>query len=177
MRKFIALFTMCLSLMLVSPSFANTGLRIDNEPLGTVTNVRYNTSGLVGQDKSKSFDGSTLTYNLFLAGSGTSGAVSLTTSGLNVERGRSLVYKAIGTTVDEGIIHSGLPGEIIVIEATEVGSGGTWAIEPASTLTTQTWRWILFDAVGDKVTLLYTSTTIGWIIVAETGVVVQRASF
>ncbi len=173
MRKFIALLTVIL-MVFATLSFASVGLRVDNTPLGSVTDLQFDSGGTKGQNKAMSFDGSKLIFNLLNAGTGTSGAVSLGTGSASVDRGYSVTYKEIGTTKETGTVRDGLPGELITIIATEVGSAGIWVITSAESTT---WLNIEFDSVGDAVSLLWANDTIGWIIFGNPSASVRYQTF
>ncbi len=174
MREFIAVLVMCFVAISSTPSFAQVGVQVDNEKLGTISNIRYNTSGLAGVNKALNFNGSLLTFNLLQSGTGTSGAVSLGTGNQDVDRGYSLTYKEIGTTAETGFVNNGIPGELITITATIVGSGGRWTLTSNSSTT---WNSIEFDARDDTVSLLWLSDSVGWIIFGPTDTTVRRSSF
>ncbi len=174
MRKYIAFMAVFIMAM-VTPSFASVGVQVDNNKLGAAAKIRFNTSGLAQVNKALNFDGSTLQFNLMLAGTGTSGAVSLTADdGLNVERGYSVTYKAVGTTAEESFLHRGLPGEFTTIVATTVGSGGRWTLTDD---TSTTWEEIVFDATDESISLLYISDSVGWVQVGDTDTTVVYGSF
>jgi len=161
MRKVIMMLAMCFMAVCVTPSFASVGVKIDNAPLGVATDIRFNTSGLAGENTALSFDGSRLQFNLMLAGSGTSGATSLGTGNTDVQRGFSVVYKEIGTGSETGIIHNGLPGEMMTIIATEAGAGGRWTLTQCCSTT---WVSITFNAANEDVSLIWLSNSVGWVI-------------
>jgi len=173
MRKYIAFMVIFLMTM-VTPSFASVGIKVDNEPLGSATDLRFDSSGTGGTNKAFNYDGSRLRFLLMLAGTGTSGAVSLGTGNTNVERGYSITYKAIGTVIETGTIANGIPGEFITIRITEVGSNGSWILTSnAST----TWDSIIFNAVGETISLLWLSDSVGWVIFGDTNATFSPSSF
>ncbi len=171
MRKFIVLLAMCFLAISSTPSFASVGVQVDNEKLGSATNLRFNTSGLAQKNKAMNFDGSTLTFNLLQSGTGTSGATSLGTGDQDVQRGYSITYKDIGSGAETGIIHRGLPGELITIRST-AGGGGTWTLTDS---TSTTWNQIIFNAIDQTISLLYISDTVGWIQFGDASAIVVLA--
>lgn len=60
---------------------------------------------------------------------------------------------------------NGIPGQVLVLIAQEVGSG-SWIVTPTTSLTIST---LTFDAQGETTTLLYVDDTIGWIYIANYG--------
>ena len=180
MRKFIVLMAMCIMVISSTPSFAYVGIKLDNVGLGTATDLKFLSADQSGINKAFTFDGSLFKFNLLLAGTGTSGATSLGTGNTNVERGFSIVYKAIAASANEtGFIHNGLPGEIVTIIATEVGAAGDWTLSRgvSSGGTSITWDTIIFNAVDDAITLLYISDAVGWIQVGSASATVVRIPF
>ena len=171
MRKLIVALIMYFMIASAPTAFAQVGLQIDNTKLGTISTIRYNTSALAGQNKALGFDGSRLTFNLMQSGTGTSGATSLGTGDQDVQRGFSLTYKDIGSGAETGIIHRGLPGELITIIIT-ADSGGSWKLTDS---TSTSWSEILFDTIDQTISLLYISDTVGWIQFGNTDAAVTRA--
>lgn len=71
-----------------------------------------------------------------------------------------------GTTLQNGTI-----GQVLVLQIAGLMAGGTWVLTP----TTKTgFTSITFDTKGDTVTLLYVDNTIGWIVVANGGAVINQ---
>jgi hypothetical protein len=100
---------------------------------------------------------------------GTSGATSLTTSQGTFSSGYSFVRKAIGSDPDfsTGVLIDGRAGETITILITECVEGQNFTLTP----TTKTgFTSLVFEAVGDLVTLLYVNDTVGWVIVSQESV-------
>ena len=150
---------MCFVAVSSTPSFASVGIKVDNNQFGSATKLRFNTEPGTGTNKAFTFDGSQLTFNLVLAGAGTSGATSLGTGDGDVQRGFSITYKDIGTDTETGIIHRGLPGELITIRTTQDG-GGSWTLTDSTSIT---WNSIKFTAIDQSISLLYISDDVGWI--------------
>lgn len=165
MRKLKAIIIMFLLLAFTSPSFASVGYKVDGSPLGAVTDLNFRSLGTAG-----TFDGSTLTFNLILAGTGNGGATSMTTTDTAVSTSYAISRKAIGVQVGlAGTLADGYPGQILTIFITTVAGSGTYVLTP----TTKTgFTTLTFDAAKDQATLLFVNSTVGWILLSNTAVTV-----
>jgi len=156
----VALFLM---LAFVSPSFAEIGVKKDGVPNTIATDIDFRSMG-----DAITSDGSTLTFNLMLAGFGNGGQVSMATSDLAVSTSYGFTLKAISSTVGAaGTLANGVPGQLLTIYISARTGSGTYILTP----TTKTgYTSITFDAVADSVTLLYVSDSVGWVPVASSAV-------
>lgn len=164
MKKLSAILIMLL-LLVVSPSFAAVGVKVDGVNVETATDL-----GFIDAGSTISSDGSTTTINLLMSGLTNGDATTMTTNDTAVSVAYGLVQKAIGTYVSyPGTMANSTPGKIVTIIATERQGSGTFVLTP----TTRTgFNTITFDAVGDSVSLLYLNSTNGWIVIGGSGVVV-----
>lgn len=108
-------------------------------------------------------------YFTLATGAPAGGSTSMTTGDTAVSTSFSYVRKAIASdpAFSTGTLANGKPGQLLTIEITEVQGSGTWTLTP----TTKTgFTSLLFEAVGDRVSLLYIDNTVGWIIVGDTTV-------
>lgn len=81
----------------------------------------------------------------------------------------SLVKKAIAGIAgfDTGTLGNGRSGQILTILITEVPSGYSWTLTPSRKTG---FTALVFEAVGDQVTLLYVDDTVGWILISRESV-------
>jgi hypothetical protein len=168
-RKSIVLFMACL-LMLPTPSFAAVGLKMDNTSFGTATDLTFHGAGSSSVRRPIDSNGS---FNLILAGTGTSGAVSMTTAQYDVLPGYTYVRKAIAADAayNNGIMANGTPGQLLTIFITARSGSGSFVLTP----TTKTgFSSVTFDAVGDMATFFYTDDTNGWFLVSHTAATVTQ---
>lgn len=167
MRKQIVLAAMFL-LIFASSSFAGVGIKLNGVTKGTVTDINF--AGNVSFGSSGTFDGSTLSFPIVLAGTANGGSTTMADTDTAVSTSYALVRKAISSTVGLiGTLANGTPGQFLTINITARASSGTFILQP----TTKTGFYQLtFDAIGDQVTLLYVSDTIGWIIIGNVSVTV-----
>lgn len=66
-----------------------------------------------------------------------------------------------GTTLPNGT-----PGQVLVLIAQEVSTGGSWKVTPTTAVSIS---YLTFDAQGETTTLLYVDDTIGWIVLGNYG--------
>ena len=103
-------------------------------------------------------------FFLLRAGSATGNYTSLTTSDADASIAFSLIRKAIASSADAGFETGTLPdgksGQVLVIEITEVGEGGSWTLTPDTATGFVSLR---FEAPGDRAALLFVDITTGWI--------------
>lgn len=64
----------------------------------------------------------------------------------------------------------GISGQILVLIAQEVGTGGSWIVTPYTSLTISS---LTFDAQGETTTLMYVDDTIGWVYIANYGTTIS----
>lgn len=160
------LLIMLLLVSFHSPSFASVGIKKDGTNIGTATDLNFRSSG-----NTITSDGSTLTFNLVLNGVGISGATSMTTADTAVSPSYAFIRKAIAgdAAFSAGTLADGTPGQSLTIFITSVSGGGTFVLTP----TTKTgFTTLTFDAAKDQATLLFVSTTVGWVLVSQTAVTV-----
>lgn len=169
MRKLHALLlAVLLTLAFVSPSFAEVGIKKDGVSSSIATDIDFKSMG-----SAISSDGSTLTFNLALTGVGNAGSASQMASGtLAVPTSYAYVSKFLSATVGAaGTLADGYPGQILAFSVSDVISSGTFVLTP----TTKTgFSTLTFDAVNDSVTLLFVSSTTGWIILASNSVTIAN---
>lgn len=168
MFKKINIFALSLILAMVfaSPSMSAVGIKVDGTLQGTATDIGFKSEGT-----KLSNDGSTWTFNLLLAGVGSSGATSMATNEVAVPVSYSFVRKAISTNDPAylaGTMADGYPGQLLTLFITTT-YGGTYVLTP----TTKTgYTSISFNAGGDFATFLYVDDTYGWVIIATNSVTV-----
>lgn len=166
MRKAHALF-LALFLMLVcaSPSFATVGIKKDGTLNNTATDLNFRNIG-----NAVTSDGSTLTFNLLLAGFGNGGGTTMITTDTAVPTGYSVVRKALSSTVGVAmtLADGSYQGQILTVRITERSGSGTAFLRP--TTPSSDYTTIAFDAVGDSVTLVWDSA---WYVVVGTAVTIQ----
>lgn len=107
------------------------------------------------------------TYFLLTGGGQTGGYTSMTSSDVAVSTSHSYIKKAIADPsagFDSGTLADGKSGQHLTIEVTEVTGSGTWTLTPT---TATGFSSILFNAVGDYVTLIYIDDSVGWIIASK----------
>ena len=157
---------MLFALMFASPSNAAVGIWVDGSLQGTATDMEFKSIG-----GSLSNDGSRWTFNLLLAGVGSGGATSMTSSDLAVPVGFSHITKAISAdpAFNAGTLADGNPGQILTLEITEQLGAETFTVTPATSTKIAT---LGFNAVGDIATLLFVDTTTGWAVLSQTSVTV-----
>lgn len=169
------------AMFLAVPAFAEVGISVGGNQVGTA--IRLN----LGCDTGSSIttDGSTYNANCnanFIdVGISNSGTTSMATTGLAVPLSYALVRKAIATSASgsftAGTLANGEPGQVLTIQITAVGSGGTFVVTP--TLSTG-WTSVTFNtyvpANPQYVTLMYVNDTYGWIILGIGGSTVPTVS-
>lgn len=167
MKKMSAILLMLLLLVsFSSPSFASVGIKKDGTSIGTATDLNFRSAG-----NTITSDGSTVTFNLALNGVGKDGAVSMTTAQVAVSPSYAFVRKAIAgdAAFSAGTLADGTPGQFLTIFITSVSGSGTYVLTP----TTKTgFTSLTFDAAKDQATLLFVSTSVGWVLVSNTAVTV-----
>ena len=164
MKKLTALLVSVL-LFLASSSFAAVGVKVDGVLKNTATDINFKGAG-----NTITSDGSTATFNVILAGAGTSGGISMTTDQVSVRPGYSIIRKAIASSTSSpsyatGTMDDGTPGQIVTVIITSVDSSGTFTLTPA---TKYGYTSVTFDAAKDQATFLYVSDTVGWIVLSHT---------
>jgi len=165
MRKIKVLLLAVLMLTLASPSFAAVGVKKDGAGAGTATDLNFRNAG-----NAISSDGSTLTFNLMLAGYGNGGGTSMIDTDTVVPVGNSVVRKAISTTVGlaGSLVAGSYQGQLITIRITARAGSGTFLLRP--TTPSSDYTTIAFDGVDDSVTLLWDSA---WYVVDGRSVTIQ----
>lgn len=164
MKKMFVLIT-ALLLLSSSPLFAAVGLKIDNTPTGTCTDLKFLGTGAVTND------GSTCSMALVLAGVANGGATSMTSTETAVSTSYALVRKAISDTVGQaGTLADGTPGQTVTIFTTTRVGSGTFILSPT---TTTGFDSITFDAVAEYATLTFVDSTTGWIMISTNATVTQ----
>lgn len=166
MRKVHALF-LALFLMLVcaSPSFAEVGIKKDGVLNNIATDLNFRNIG-----NAVTSDGSTLTFNLLLAGFGNGGSTSMIDTDTAVPTGYSIIYKKLSATVGVPLTLADgtYQGQILTIRITERTSSGTAVLRP--TTPDASYTAINFDGVGDMVVLIWDSA---WRIISVNSVTFQ----
>lgn len=107
-------------------------------------------------------------YFLLRAGLANGGATSMTTNETVVSTSYNYVYKSIASdpAFNAGTLANGKKGQVITIHITEVESGGTWTLTPATRTGFDT---LVFEMVDDFITLLYLDDTSGWVVIGGSG--------
>lgn len=171
MKKMIYFLMALMFFACASPSFASVGIKVDNTVKGAATDLKF-----YGGNSVKSPIAGDGTFNLIVAGTGTSGAISMTTDQTDVLPGYTLVRKAIASNTSSpsystGHLANGTPGQHLTIFITVKVDSGTFVLSPDTKTGFQS---ITFDAVGDMATLLYVDDTTGWVLVSHTAVTVTQ---
>lgn len=91
----------------------------------------------------------------------------------------AIVYKNVGNggPDEAGIgtaLPNGKPGQMLTLQVLSVPTGKTWVVTP---VTKTGYSKIVFDTIGDQVTLLYVNSTIGWIISSNSGATITHVHF
>lgn len=111
------------------------------------------------------------TYFTLVTGAPVGGATSMTTAQTAVPTSYTYVRKAIASLTDPafstGTLADGVPGQLLTIEITAVSNHGTWRLTPSRKTG---FLYLTFEAVGDRVTMLYLDNTSGWIILDNSSV-------
>jgi len=137
-------------------------LKVSNEA-GTVVNDDCTqlkvTAGLTD-------DGESFTL---VTGAPVGGATSMTTGQTAIPTSYAYVRKAISADplYSLGTLADGVPGQMLTIHITEVFGNGTFRLTPSRKTG---FLYLTFEAVGDRVTLLYVDDTVGWIIAHNSSV-------
>ncbi len=123
------------------------------------------------QDVHVSGDGFTDEGNYFLLTTSrlTYGYTSMVTQQVAVSTSYTMVFKAISSdpTYSTGTLADGKRGQLLTIKITAIDGNGTWTLTP----TTKTgFTSLVFEAVGDLVTLLFVDSTTGWIVISQESV-------
>lgn len=109
---------------------------------------------------------------ILLTGIPVGNATSLTTSQTSISLSYSYVRKAIASdpAFNSTILADGTAGQTLTIFITEAEEGGTFTVTP----TTKTgFDSVTFYGPDDQATFLYVDDTVGWIIMAESGAVIN----
>lgn len=154
----VMIAVMMFAFSLTSPSYASVGVRVGgaNPTNGTATDFSF--KGLGG---ALSNDGSLWTFNLMLAGVGSSGATSMTTSDLAVPIAFNFIRKAIAddSAFTAGTLADGKPGQMVTVYITEDRGSEVFVITPDTSTSFST---ASFDSVADQATFLWADDTNGW---------------
>lgn len=172
MKKFFLSLAIMSLLLSCSVSFASVGVRLNGTPMGQATDINFicgsGTNGAITADGSIYNIGCSAA--LAAAGTANGGATSMTTIQLAVPVSYTYVRKAIAALASgpfqAGTMAAGIPGQIITVFITEVGTSGTYTITP--TVSTG-WATIKFTAAKDTATFLYVDDTAGWVILSSGG--------
>lgn len=112
--------------------------------------------------------------NFVTAGIANGGSTSMTTVTLVVPTSYSLVRKAIAAAAagafSAGTLANGVPGQVLTMVITAVGSSGTFKVTPA---TSTGWTSITFNTYlvtqPQWATFLYVNNSVGWIVIGYGG--------
>jgi hypothetical protein len=164
MRK--ALLLALILMVCATASFAAVGIKIDNANKGVATDLNFR-----GVGDQITNDGSTYTFNLTLAGTGNSGATSMTSTTLAVPVTHGYVRKAIANddAFITGTLADGTPGQLLTIHITEQAGAKVFTVTPATSASLDS---IGFDAAGEIATLWYVDDTSGWTLFGYTNATV-----
>lgn len=165
MKKIKMLLALLLSLVFVCPSYGAVGIYKDGTPFSTATDLKFTTPGTA-----ITTDGSTVSFNLLLAGVEDDISTSINSSTNNItDVGYAIIFKDIPSGNTAGSMVNGIPGQTITIQIT-ADAGGTWSLAP---LTRTGYAHLDFNDVGDLATLLYVNDTIGWIVISVNSVTIS----
>jgi hypothetical protein len=105
-------------------------------------------------------------FYILRAGLASGGATTAVTTDTVISTSHSKVDKEIASdpAFSQGMIPDGTPGQLLTILVTVVQAGGTFTLIPD---TAHGFTYLVFEAVGDMVTLLYVDDNVGWIIVSQ----------
>jgi len=110
-------------------------------------------------------------YFLLSAGLANGGATSMTSGQTAVSGSYAFVRKSISgdPSLANGTLTDAILGKVITITITEVWSGGTFTLTPTTKLGFSS---VVFDAVGDSVTMVFLDATNGYIIISSNNVTI-----
>jgi hypothetical protein len=187
MKKFM-LFLMCLAFA-CQTAFAGHGTFEDGAYEGEAgsvnasTNLDSSTSGGVQTltvTNSPVFTGDVTFRSTMLAVGRVGGASSISSSSTQIGDNLlaySVILKSVGggggvdSTGVGTTLRDGTPGQMITFLIKGLQSGGSWVVTP----TTKTgYTSFAMDTKGDMITLLFVDSTVGWIIVSNSGCVVTQ---
>lgn len=108
-------------------------------------------------------------YYLIRSGLANGGGTSMTTNETDVDPSYNYIEKHIASdpAFNAGTLPDGSRGQVLTIQVVEVQGSGTWTLTPD---TATGFTSLIFEAVGDLVTLLYVDDTTGWIVISQESV-------
>jgi hypothetical protein len=155
-------------LALSNVASASVGIRLDDVYQGEATEINLDTGGSITTNDGSKFQLPIVSAGLIPTGQGLSGSTSMADTDTAVPVTYALVRKAISSTVSlAGTLANGVPGQVLKIEITARASSGTYILRPTTATGFTT---VTFDGVGDYLTLLYVSDTVGWIAIGSNSV-------
>lgn len=112
------------------------------------------------------------TIYLIRAGLASGGYTSATTQETTISVSYSLVGKRISSdpAFQSGTLADGTPGQVLTISITVIDGNGTFTLTPSRK---HGFTSLVFEAIGDSVTLLYVDDTVGWILISQGSVQVN----
>ena len=167
MKNSLALLVMSFMVAFASPAFASVGVTSDGSNVGIATDIAFR-----GNNKAVTVTDSRLVFNLMLAGAGNGGGTSMATSDTNPDVSFAYHDKAIEPTdslFQSGTLPDGKEGQFLTINIVERTGSGTYTL--SFTTSTQLGT-VLFDAVGERLTVWWTDDTNGWSIFNADGATV-----
>lgn len=175
MKKLFSFLTVIILLLLCSLSFASVGIHLNGgQAIGAAGDIDLQC------DPNSTITDDGFTYrtgcnaNFVQAGISNGGSTSMTTAQTTISTSFSLIRKAIAASANPGFstssLPNGVPGQVLTIQITAVGSGGTWTVTPVKSTG---WTSVLFNTFNvsapQTVCLLYVNNTIGWIVLSYDG--------
>lgn len=108
-------------------------------------------------------------YFLLTTSKLTYGYTSMTTQQIAVSTSYTMVFKAISAdpAFSTGTLADGKRGQLLTIKITAVNGNGTWTLTPTHKTGFTS---LVFEAVGDLITLLYVDDVTGWIQITKESV-------
>lgn len=166
MRNRIFDLLIVLAIFAATPAHATVGIKLEGSMAGQATDIDIQSKDTVATIKSgNTFKVNSAAVALVAAGAYDGEATSMTSSETAVPTSYAYVKKAISNTVGQaGTLANGTPGQLLTLETTVVAGSGTFVLTPT---TKSGFTDITFNAAGDRVTLLFVSTTTGWVIIGE----------
>jgi len=159
MRKKLLLSLIIAAYLLASSTaFASVGFKKDGTTNGTATDINVRNAGT-----SVTNDGSTVTFNLMLAGTQLSGTVSMASGTTAVDPAYAFVRKHIATLAQAGTLANGKPGQLLTVLISQETGTSSFVITPTTKVG---YTSVTLDDAGDLVTFLYLDDTNGWVIVS-----------
>lgn len=187
MKLFKVMIAIAVIALLTSPAYAAVGVKNNGSTIGTATDIDFSTNIDASSDGSKvtvTLDNTPVvtgdvTFRSTLVAIGREGGAStVSSSSTNIDpvnQAYTVVRKCIGSNggKDETgvgtILENGTPGKVLVLVAIVVDTDGSWIVTPRNSKVMTN---VVLDAVGEMITLVYFSDTVGWVPMSVEGATV-----